>query len=327
MHAASQDVEILERACGSPPAHLFDTQIAAGFLGYGLPGLGTLLHRVLGVSLPKADRLTDWLRRPLPKAAMTYGAADVAHLLDLADALRADLDARERLAWVDEECELLRVRHGTPDDPDTAWWRIKDARNMRGKHAAVAQALAAWRERRAATVDRPVRTVLSDLAIVAIAQRVPSDASELGRLRGLDERHVRGKAADDLLHTVQAGLALDSSEVRFPPGDTVDRSLRAAVTLVSAWIGQLARELHIDPALLATRGDVESLLAGDEGARLLTGWRADLVGEPIRALIDGKAALAFDGRGNLVLERRSSSAWRSGEQRAGAGDGDDSDRD
>ena len=324
MHASSQDLEILERACGEPPARLFDTQVAAGFLGHGLPGLGTLLHRVLGVSLPKADRLTDWLHRPLSKNARAYAVADVAHLLDLADALRAELDARDRLAWVDEECELLRVRHGTPNDPEVAWWRIKDARTLRGKHAAVAQAVAAWRERRAAEIDRPVRTVLPDLAIVAVAQRLPTVPDDLARLRGLDDRHLRGKPVEQLLAAVRTGLDTEPGDVRLPPSDTVDRSQRAAVTLVSAWIGQLARELAIDPALLATRGDVESLLAGDEGARLLAGWRADLIGEPIRALLDGDAALAFDGRGNLVLERRSSVTWsRAGERGADGADRED----
>jgi ribonuclease D len=304
MHAASQDLEILERACGVPPRRLFDTQIAAGFLGHGTPGLASLLRGALDIELPKADRLTDWTARPLDKRVRAYAASDVAHLLGLAAHLEAELEARGRLAWVHEECEIARRRHGTPTDPETAWWRIKDARSLRGRGAAVAQSVSAWRERRAATIDRPVRTVLSDLAIVAVSQRPPKDEEALNRLRGFDGRQVRGRPAGELLEAVRRGVEMPLEAVRFPPIDGIDRSQRAAVTLVSAWVGQLARELHIDPSLLATRADVEELLAGRDG-RLTEGWRAGLIGTPATALAAGEAALAFGPRGELVLESRS----------------------
>ncbi len=83
------------------------------------------------------------------------------------------------------------------------------------------------------------------------------------------------------------------------------KELRPVVTLVTAWISQLARDHRLDPAVLATRSDVESLLSKNGECRLLEGWRADLVGEPIRQLVDGDAAVAFDAEGHLVLEARS----------------------
>ncbi|HET6951933.1 MAG TPA: HRDC domain-containing protein, partial [Acidimicrobiales bacterium] len=195
MHAASQDLEILERACGVGPRTLVDTQVAAGFVGLGSPGLGVLLQRRLGINLPKADRLTDWLRRPLSDEALTYAAADVAYLDDLWDHLRAELDGRGRTGWALAECDELRRRHGEPFDPDVAWWRIKEARRLKGRARGVAQSVAAWRERRARQVDRPVRHVLPDLAVVAIAERPPRSRGDLARVRGLDGRHLRGGAA------------------------------------------------------------------------------------------------------------------------------------
>ena len=89
-----------------------------------------------------------------------------------------------------------------------------------------------------------------------------------------------------------------------PPSEGVDRSRRAAASLVSAWAAQRARDLDIDAAILATRADIESLLMGD-GGRLATGWRHDVVGEPIRALAAGEASLAVDPQGRLRLETRS----------------------
>jgi ribonuclease D len=304
MHAASQDLEILARVCEAVPSRLFDTQVAAGFLGHSSVGLGPLVRGELHRSLPKADRLTDWLVRPLPPDAVSYAASDVAHLHELHDRLVAKLEARGRLQWALDECEVHRTRAVLPTPPERAWWRIKEARSLRGRAAAVAQSLAAWRERRAAEVDRPVRFLLADLALVAMAQRPPSSEADLRRVRGLDEGKRKGGTAKELLEVVATGVEMPLEQVEVPPSEAVDRSRRAAASLVSAWAAQRARDLEIDPAILATRADIESLLMGD-GGRLASGWRHDVVGEPIRALAAGEASLAVDPSGRLILETRS----------------------
>ncbi len=304
MHAASQDLEILARVCGTLPQRLFDTQVAAGFIGYSSVGLAGLVQGELGVKLPQADRLTDWLARPLPEGAITYAAADVQHLHELRDALVAKLEARGRLEWALDECEVHRLRPTSGQIPARAWWRIKEARSLRGRSAAVAQSLAAWRDRRAAELDRPVRFLLPDLALVAMAQRPPTTEDDLRRVRGHDDGKKRGGAARELLTAVADGVELPLDQVELPPAEGVDRSRRAAASLVSAWAAQRARDLEIDPAILATRADIESLLMGD-GGRLSDGWRHDVVGEPIRALAAGEASLALDGHGRLRLEARS----------------------
>ncbi|HKY68164.1 MAG TPA: ribonuclease D [Acidimicrobiales bacterium] len=305
MHAASQDLEILERSCGVVPRRLVDTQIAAGFVGLGAPGLGILLQRRLNVHLPKADRLTDWLRRPLGDDALSYAAADVAYLHDLWASLSSELDERGRLQWTLDECDEARDRHRQPADPETAWWRIKEARRLKGRARGVAQSVAGWRERRARMLDRPVRHVLPDLAVVAMAERPPRSRADLARVRGLDGRHTRGGAADELLAAVAAGSSLDVDELRLPPRDGVDSTYRPAVTLASAYVSQLARDEDLDASLVATRADIEALVRQDGTSRLLEGWRKDVAGAPVQQLLEGDLALAFDGEGSLVLEARS----------------------
>lgn len=304
MHAAAQDLEILARTCGTVPTTLFDTQVAAGFLGYSSVGLGGLVQAELGVKLPKADRLTDWMARPLSEDAIAYAASDVVHLHDLYDRLSEQLAARGRLEWARAECEILRRRSTASQDPQRAWWKIKEARSLRGRAAAVAQALAAWRERKAVELDRPVRFVLPDLALISMAHRPPLDEADLARVRGLDEGRKRGATAREILTAVEEGLAVDPEGVESPPSDGVDRSRRATASLVSAWAAQRARELEIDSAILATRSDIEQFLADGSG-RLAEGWRNGVVGEPIRALAGGEASLALDDSGHLVLETRS----------------------
>jgi ribonuclease D len=306
MHAADQDLEVLERACGVLPTTLFDTQVAAGFLGFSSPSLSSLVERLLGLRLTKGDRLTDWMQRPLTAGQQRYAAADVAHLLDLHRELVRRLEDCDRLAWAEQECEALRVRPHTPQDPETAWWRVKDSRSLRGPSRGVAQEVGAWRERRAAALDKPPRMVLADLALLGVAHRAPGTMGELRDIRGLDGRYLKGDSGPEILAAIERGRDLDRKAIRVPPSDELDRNLRPAVTLVSAWVAQLSQDLRIDTAMLATRSDLLALLRGDEDARLATGWRAGLVGDRIRQLVDGRAALAFrPGRGDLVLEARS----------------------
>lgn len=316
MHAASQDLEVLERACGTIPTSLFDTQVAAGFLGFSTPSLASLADRVLGVHLPKASRLTDWLRRPLTPDQQRYAAADVAHLLELAETLRAELAASGRLAWAEAECEELRRKRWGPPAPEDAWLRLKDARSLRGGARGTARAVAAWRELRAAASDQPVRFILSDMALIGIANERPRTLAQLGAIRGIDQRHLRGERGLKLLAAVAEGRAVPDGALHHSGRDDLDRELRPALALLAAWVGQLSRDLRIDAGLLATRHDLTAFLNGEPDARLATGWRAELVGGPARRMVDGELALAFDngagdgngdgdGRNGLVLERRS----------------------
>jgi ribonuclease D len=306
LHAADQDLEVLEVACGATPSRLFDTQLAAGFLGMSSPSLSTLCDRLLGRRLTKGDRLTDWTQRPLTDAQKRYAADDVAHLLDLHARLVSRLGRLGRLEWARQECVELLARPRQPQDPDTAWWRIKESRSLRGPARGVAAAVAAWRERRAAEVDRPPRTVLSDLAILGIAHRQPRTAEDLRGIRGFDARSLKEGATRELLGVVERGRSLRPGDLEVPPTDDLDRRLRPAATLAAAWVGQLAQDLRIDAALLATRSDLHAFLRGVPGARLAQGWRNEVVGERVRLLVEGRAALAFRGdQGDLVLERRS----------------------
>lgn len=299
-HAAQQDLDVLTHAVGTVPRRFFDTQIAGGFVGYGTPSLVAILNGELGVNPPKGDRLTDWLRRPLTDAQRQYAAADVAHLLELRDRLGAQLDELGRTSWVTEACEELRSRPTSGLRPEDAWTRLKDVRGLRPRPRAVAQALAAWRERTAMERDVPVRQVLPDLAILGIAQRQPSTDRELAQARGVDERFSRGRVAQEILEAVAEGRRSDPPPAR-GGGDDLERELRPAVTLISAWVGQVAKSERIDTSMLATRADLIALLSGDPDARLAHGWRAELLGEGVRRLLEGRAALTFDKGAGLRL--------------------------
>jgi ribonuclease D len=303
-HAASQDLEVLWRACGALPRRLFDTQVAAGFLGYASPSLPSLVEAFLGLRLAKADRLSDWSRRPLSASQVAYAASDVAHLLDLAEAISRDLESRGRLRWAEEESASLLERPLVRPDPTQAWWKLRDNRALHGPSRGVAQELAAWREVKARELDVLPRAVLPDLALLSIAHQPPKDLAALREVRGLDQRHLAGGAGEEILEAVERGRVLPASEVRSPKGERVSKQLRPAVALASAWLAQLSCDEAIAAPLLATRADIVEWLSGTDGARLGEGWRAEVVGVPLRRLVRGEVSLALDQEGNLVMEER-----------------------
>jgi ribonuclease D len=288
---------------GFVPSRIFDTQLAAGFVGYSSPSLVNLAASLLRVTVPKGDRLTDWLRRPLTNDQRNYAASDVVHLPELMRLINEDLERRGRTQWSIEACEELRTRPVGPTDPDDAWLRVKDIRTVKGKSRWVAQSVARWREERAMNLDIPPRHVMSDIALLSVAQRCPRSPDELASCRGIDGRLTHGNLADALLNAVRSGLSsADSGELAFPvpEGEDLEKSMRPAVTLVGVWVAELARQSDLDPTLLGTRKDIVDLLAGNEGARLAEGWRADILGRDVELLIQGRMALTFRSEGSDV---------------------------
>ncbi|MHB1987484.1 MAG: ribonuclease D [Acidimicrobiales bacterium] len=305
LHAADQDLEVLERACGAIPTRLFDTQLCAGFLGYSSPSLLTLAEGLLGVRLQKGDQLTDWMQRPLSKTQMTYAAGDVASLLELESVIARRLEQTARTEWAAEECALMLAKSRSDTVPEEAWWKLLHSRQLRGPARGVAQEIAAWRERRAQRLDLPVRFVVSDLAVLSLAQRPPSNREDLGRTRGVDARHLSGATGDELLEAVRRGRSISGAALRLPAALVLERPNRPVIALASAYVGQRASELSIDPAILATRADLVAFFQERPSGRLSSGWRCELLGKMLDRLACGEAALAFDGSGALVLEERS----------------------
>jgi ribonuclease D len=303
-HAAGQDLDVLAAACGVAPANVFDTQIAAGFIGMSTPSLSRLVESVLDVALPKADRLSDWTQRPIPGRQLEYAVSDVAHLLELRAVLTERLQSMGRLEWALGECDEVLADRATTRDPEEAWWRLGDIRSMSRRSRGVAQEVAAWRERTAAASDRPRRSVLSDLGLLAVSQRPPKSVEELRRTRGVDGRHLAQGRAAEILDAVRRGLELPPGRLRLPTEGRETPAAPAALAVCSGLVRQIADDLDFDQALLATRADVAKLLAGEPG-RLDSGWRKHIVGDPLRRLASGEVAAALTPRGTLVLEERS----------------------
>ena len=197
LHAGRQDVAILRRAWQTELNNIFDTQIAAGFTGASAQaGYGNLLGSVLGQRVGKTASYTRWDARPLTGEQLGYAAEDVAHLLQLADEIQRRLSGSGRLEWAREECR--RLESATDErDPDTAWERLPRVGQLDPRSRAVAQALAAWRERTASELDRPVGSIVADPALVELAKRRPSSTGALEQIRGLHPPTIKRRGDGD----------------------------------------------------------------------------------------------------------------------------------
>ena len=305
-HAAGQDLDVLLAACGALPAHVFDTQIVAGFLGMSSPSLARLVDQILGVTLPKADRLSDWIVRPIPDRQLSYAANDVVHLLELHRVLTEKLESSGRLSWALDECAQTLGARRPRRVPEEAWWKMGDVRNLTNRSRGVAQDVAAWRERKAEAANRPRRSVLSDLALLAIAQRPPRNREELQQIRGLDGRHLAQGGGAEILEAIRRGSHPGSRRIcGLPPEGNEIQAPPAAVAVCSGLVRQIADNLRFDQGLLATRADIAQLLCG-EPSRLDVGWRRAIAGDPTtQPRWRARWPPCFDADGTMVLEERS----------------------
>ena len=190
---------------------------------------------------------------------------------------------------------------GLPLIPATLWWKLRGKTKLNGRARGVAQELASWRDQVAKKQNRPPRTVLSDMALLALAQRPARNIEQLRGVRNLDLR--RFKHTDQLLSAIQRGTRLPKDAIRLPPKKPENLpNVDGVIALCLAWLAQRAGEEDLDMSVLGTRDDVTSLVLR-QPSRLSNGWRDVLVGHELRAIIDGTAGLRVNGTELELLDR------------------------
>jgi len=299
-HAARQDIEIVWNMAETIPHPIVDTQVAAMVLGYGDSiSYDQLVQRITGDTLDKSHRFTDWTRRPLSDAQVTYALSDVTHLRDVYVALAADLEKRGRSSWVQAEMDILTSPETYRADPERAWERLK-SRVRKPKELAVLIEVAAWREREAQTRDVPRGRVIKDEVIGDIAVQAPTTIERLGHLRSLPKGFERSRWGDQIIEAVKRGLERDQKTLprleRFRPAPNG----AATVELLKVLLRMTAERHGVAAKVIATVDDLDRIAADDEAdIPALKGWRRELFGEKALALKHGRLALAVD-KGRVV---------------------------
>ncbi|MDQ6986218.1 MAG: ribonuclease D [Mariprofundaceae bacterium] len=320
-HAARQDVEIIVNKTGKLPLPLFDTQVAAALLGFGLQvGFGNLVQKVTGKALPKAESFTDWLKRPLTESQLTYAADDVIYLMPVYQHLAERLQATARTDWLDEEQEVLCAAATYANDPEQMFWRVKGSNRLRPRQMAVLRELAAWRERAVQQRDLPRRRLIQDEPLLALARKTQLDEEQMTHIRGLNNGTVR-RFGGDILAAWQRGQDCDKENwpqtSRSPQySEGTEMRLELLMTLVRL----RAEKVEIAANILASRNEVAALASwanhgngngNNHGKKTdwdsppdnhcMRGWRKKLIGDDLLRMLRGELCLRLDPQTHMPV--------------------------
>ena len=294
-HDADYDLRILDRDAGLKVHGLFDTQIAAAFLGERSLGLGNVVEKYLGLKLPKAYQRADWAERPLSDGMREYAATDTAHLPALRDRLRAELQQKGRLAWAEEEF-LRREETRWTESADTreAWMRVKNARDLPPRGLAILRELHAWREAVAEERDQATFRVMSNEALLALSAQPPVSTRALATVSGVSEGMAQRRGRE-ILAAIERGLAVPDDELpRFPRGRRPERDpeLEARIERIKAVRNRRADALGLDPGFLMGRGLLEEVARARPATRdellAVAGvrrWQSEAMGDELLATL------------------------------------------
>lgn len=304
-HAGGQDIEIVFNLTGRTPYPMFDTQIAAMALGLGEQvGYSNLVESLLGRSLDKGARFTDWARRPLDKRQIDYAIGDVTHLAELFPKMLDRLMKTGRGAWLDQEMERISDPANYLNDPSLAWKKVK-VQSRKAEVLGRLKALAAWREVEARSKNLPRGRIMKDETLADIAMHPPADQDALGRVRGLSAAWRTNDIGGRMMEALSNAAPLPASEM--PARDERAPGLGREGALVADLLKLLlkirARESNVAPRLVARSEELEMLAAGRrEGLSILEGWRYEEFGRDALDLVEGRLAFAIRG-GKLVMTR------------------------
>jgi ribonuclease D len=298
MHAASEDLRICRYQTGKVPRRVYDVQIAAGLVGFGYPlSLVNLISQALRVSVSGGETRTDWRRRPLSTGQLRYALDDVRYLLDLADLLAAQLAELGRTEWVETEFASF-VHEIRNRDEEERWRRLSGLHQLSRRGLEIARRLAEWRVDEARRVNRPLRQVMRDDLLVAIAKRQPSSRRDLEALRDFNRPHLLSRSGEILEAIAEAQLVpadqLPEPPDRFEegPGQTM------VVNLLAAALAQCCAQHRVASGLVGVSHDLKELIrwhtqGHPESNRpaLTQGWRSEVCGQTLLDVLAGRRAL------------------------------------
>jgi ribonuclease D len=297
LHAGDNDLVHLKRRYGLTFAAVFDTAIAARFLGGKALGLDVLLATYLGVALPPSRQKDDWSVRPLDPAQLAYAAADVQHLFALRARLTEELARIGRLAWVEEECAALAAQPAPERaaDPD-AWLGVKGARDLPPRSLGVLRELFALREQLARAADRPPFKIIGEDALLRIALALPSDSATLGTIAGITPR-VLGRWGTPILGAVQRGMALDEAELPLVPRrprPVIPGAMSRRIDKLRRWRTGAVERIGLEPGVVLPNRLITAIAAAgprslDELAAVdgVRRWRVDTFGAELLGALAG----------------------------------------
>ena len=299
LHAGREELNFIHRSVQTIPKRLFDVQIAAGFCSSEFPSAyGSVVSKFLGHQPAKGEQRTDWRKRPLTAAQINYALEDVRYLLPLYNRLVNLLNERERLSWLEEEMASWQTEVVKAVDRRD-WRRVSGIGKLGPRNLAIVRELWNWRYEEARRRNQPQKRMLRDDLIVELAKRKVDNPGQIMAIRGMERSSVKRKA-DELAACVRRGLEAPTERVPKSARMNIPSQHNLLGQFLAPALGTICRRAEIAPSMAGTASDVRELVAHHMGYAedrdgrppvLATGWRAELVGNVIYDLLDGKKSI------------------------------------
>jgi ribonuclease D len=301
-HALSSDLKIFADRFDQVPRSVFDSQVAAAFLGYGMQiSLADLVRDLEGVRLAKSQTVSDWSARPLSHKQLDYLVDDVAHLLPMHRKLTARLRESGRLEWAIEECATLSDIERFRGDERRAYLRMPGAMRMNRRELGVLNELVKLRDEQARARDLPPKYIIPDDVVSGLAILRPKRVEDLEQLRRLDPG-VRRSLGAAIVAAVARGEALPEDALPERPQRPLGTSRDTLAALMGVVVGEIARENELPQSLLVPRAALDRVAREIPGTRAdfehaleLSHWRLTLVGDPLWRLLSGEVHVEIEG--------------------------------
>lgn len=302
-HAGRQDLEIFFNLFDAIPKPIFDTQIAAPLLGYTEQiGYAALVQEVIGVSLDKAHSRTDWSNRPLTDEQLKYAFDDVHYLGIVYEKMHGYLSDLQRLLWLHDDFQALTDPAIYSNTPELAWNRIRGLYRLSGAQLTIVQGLAEWREQTAQEKNKPRTWLLKDDTIIDLARLKPQNPDEVSTIRGISNRtHNRyAKEICAVIENARSNPPIHNAKNRLVAKKKTPEQ-EAMLDLLMAVVRVRGAENSLNPTTLCSRKDLQQLFADRSNAKILQGWRKNLIGDELIMILEGKRHLSVNG-GTIHIE-------------------------
>ncbi len=298
VHGGREEVRFCINLTGKRPQKLYDVQIAQGLISKSFPlGHAALLNRVLGVEVSGKETRTDWRRRPLTDKQVHYAIEDVRHLLDVWKTQSTELQSRSRIAWAEAEFERM-IDEIDSERTRENWRRLSGVNSLRPRELSVVRALYEWRSGEAETRDRPARKILRDDLLVDIAKRQPRTVNDLLATRDMNRGPYHKEIAPGILESIARGRNLPKSDWPKQIRREKERDEQILGKLLSIALANRCAEQEVALQLVGTTADLKELVrwhvynnGTGQTPRIAGGWRAEVCGDLLTNLLDGKITM------------------------------------
>jgi len=297
-HAGRQDIEIFFQQMGTIPKNIYDTQIAASYLGYGEQiGYGNLVFKALKQEIQKGDSYTNWLKRPLTDSQISYARNDVLFLGPVYEKFTEKAKSLQRTSWIQEEIEANYYDTLFVPDEKDLWRKIKKSTSLKRNQLAILQELAIWRYRVAREANKPLRFVTRDEVLISLSHRQQIDEHNISQIRGLPP-HFRRQYGTELIAAFNRGHEMPREE--WPRHGERNKSYPEHIEIIAelAWVlvKETAAKAEMAPTLFLSKKQMTRLVSKAISGEvtidsLFTGWRQEILGTKLGMLLEGELAL------------------------------------